>query len=232
MIEIRRAQDRGGADHGWLKTFHTFSFAEYYDPAQMGFSVLRVINEDRVEGGAGFPTHGHRDMEIITVVLSGALEHRDTLGNHSVIHPGEVQRMSAGTGIRHSEFNHLREETTHFYQIWIQPDKAGHLPGYEQKSFAGELEKKNWVLAASGAGRDGSVKMNQDAELWLGRIQSGAREKRELNPQRKYWLQVISGDLQVNGQRLATTDGLAVSGESALDLTASEDSRVLFFDLP
>lgn len=220
------------ADHGWLKSAHTFSFADYQDPRHMGFSALRVINEDRIEGGSGFPAHGHRDMEIITVVLKGALEHKDTLGNQSVILPGEVQRMSAGTGVRHSEYNHLRDEETHFYQLWILPDRAGHEAGYQQKSFARELETRDWVLAVSRDGAEGSLRMNQDAELWLARLRPGSEAERRLDPKRAYWVQVAEGEVTAQGESLKPGDGLAVQGEEALRFRTENGALLLFFDLP
>lgn len=232
MMQIRPANERGGADHGWLKSQHSFSFADYYDPEQMGFSVLRVVNEDRIEGGSGFPTHGHRDMEIITVVLEGALEHRDSMGTHSVIKPGEIQRMSAGTGVRHSEYNALPDKETHFYQIWLMPEKGGVTPSYSQQSFTEALEKNNWVLALSKDGRDGSMKFNQDASIWVGQVKAGETTRRTLNSKRKYWIQVMQGDLTVEGQKVQTGDGLALTSLESLDLSSQQGARILLFDLP
>lgn len=232
MMQIRPANERGGADHGWLKSQHSFSFADYYHPEHMGFSSLRVINEDRIQGGSGFPPHAHRDMEIVTVVLEGALEHQDSMGNRSVIRPGEVQRMSAGTGIRHSEYNSLSDEETHFYQIWILPERAGIQPSYEQKSFAGALEKQNWVLALSQDGRDGSLTIHQDARVWLGRLEPGEKSRRDLDPRRSVWVQVIEGELRIEGQKFQAGDGAAMTNIESLELSSQEGARVILFDLP
>lgn len=232
MMQIRKSKERGGGDHGWLKSQHTFSFADYYDPENMGFSALRVINEDYIAGGTGFPTHPHRDMEIITVVLSGAVAHRDTMGNEAQVRPGEVQLMSAGTGVAHSEYNPLPKDVLHLLQIWILPDKAGHKPGYGQKSFAEELKVKNWVLAVSGDGRDGSLKMNQDAELWLGRLDAGQQLKKDLNPKRNYWIQITKGDLTIDGEKLSAGDGVALRQSEAAELASSQGAEMIFFNLP
>lgn len=231
-MQIRKSKERGGGDHGWLKSQHTFSFADYYDPENMGFSALRVINEDYIAGGTGFPTHPHRDMEIITVVLSGAVAHRDTMGNEAQVRPGEVQLMSAGTGVAHSEYNPLPKDVLHLLQIWILPDKAGHKPGYGQKSFADELKEKNWVLAVSGDGRDGSLKMNQDAELWLGRLDAGQQLKKDLNPKRNYWIQITKGDLTIDGEKLSAGDGVALRQSEAAELASSQGAEMIFFNLP
>lgn len=231
-MQIRKSKERGGGDHGWLKSQHTFSFADYYDPENMGFSALRVINEDYIAGGTGFPTHPHRDMEIITVVLSGAVAHRDTMGNEAQVRPGEVQLMSAGTGVAHSEYNPLPKDVLHLLQIWILPDKAGHKPGYGQKSFADELKVKNWVLAVSGDGRDGSLKMNQDAELWLGRLDAGQQLKKDLNPKRNYWIQITKGDLTIDGEKLSAGDGVALRQSEAAELASSQGAEMIFFNLP
>ncbi|MFN7727668.1 MAG: pirin family protein [Bdellovibrio sp.] len=232
MMQIRKANERGGADHGWLKSQHTFSFADYYDPENMGFSALRVINEDLIAGGTGFPTHPHRDMEIITVVLSGAVAHRDTMGNETQVRPGEVQLMSAGTGVAHSEYNSLPREVLHLLQIWIMPDKAGHKPGYGQKSFADELKTKNWVLAVSPDGREGSLKMNQNAELWLGRLDAGQQLKKNLNPKRNYWIQITKGDLTIDGEKLKAGDGVALRQSEMAELSTTEGTEMIFFNLP
>ena len=232
MMQIRKSNERGGGDHGWLKSQHTFSFADYYDPENMGFSALRVINEDFVAGGTGFPTHPHRDMEIITVVLSGAVAHRDTMGNEAQVRPGEVQLMSAGTGVAHSEYNPLPREVLHLLQIWILPDKAGHKPGYGQKSFAEELKTKNWVLAVSGDGREGSLKMNQNAELWLGRLDAGQQLKKDLNPKRNYWIQITKGDLTIDGEKLVAGDGVALRQSEVAELSTTEGTEMIFFNLP
>mgnify|MGYP001167406542 CR=1 FL=1 len=232
MMQVRRSEERGGGNHGWLKSQHTFSFADYYDPEMMGFSALRVINEDYVAGGAGFPTHPHRDMEIITVVLSGAVEHKDTMGNTATVLPGEVQLMSAGTGVRHSEYNPNRLEVLHLLQIWILPDKAGYPASYAQKSFREALKSQNWVLAVSNTGRDGSLKMNQNADLWLGRVDAGTALKKELDPKRNYWIQVTKGDLTVEGEKLKAGDGLAMTQTEAIELQSAEGSELILFDLP
>ena len=228
MIQIRKAKDRGHANHGWLDSWHSFSFADYHDPQHMGFSALRVINEDRVTPGEGFPTHPHRDMEIITYVLEGALEHKDSLGTGSVIRPGEVQRMSAGTGIRHSEYNHSQSEPVHFLQIWILPNVQGVKPGYEQKRI--ELDG-GLRLLASPDGRDGSVTIHQDARVYAARL-NGAAANHALAPGRRAWLQVARGTASLNGTTLHAGDGAAVEGESALRLAADGSAEVLLFDLP
>jgi redox-sensitive bicupin YhaK (pirin superfamily) len=232
MMQIRKSNERGGGDHGWLKSQHTFSFADYYDPENMGFSALRVINEDFIAGGTGFPTHPHRDMEIITVVLSGAVAHRDTMGNETQVRPGEVQLMSAGTGVAHSEYNPLPREVLHLLQIWIMPDKAGHKPVYGQKSFADELKTKNWVLAVSPDGREGSLKMNQNAELWLGRLDAGQQLKKDLNPKRNYWIQITKGDLTIDGEKLVAGDGVALRQSEVAELSTTEGTEMIFFNLP
>lgn len=232
MIQVRLSNQRGYADHGWLKAYHTFSFADYYDPQQMGFSVLRVINEDRIEGGSGFPTHGHADMEIVTFVISGALEHKDSLGNTGLIRPGEIQRMSAGTGIRHSEFNSLKDETTHLLQIWILPDRKGHKPGYEQKSYTEKLKAKDFVLLASPEGRDDSVKINQDLQLYVGKFKEGEVFEYKMDKNRSYWLQIIKGESKVNGNVVKTSDGVAISHEQLLKMNITAESEFLLFDMP
>src|SRR5580692_3546414 len=216
MNAIRRSSERGLADHGWLKSFHTFSFADYYDAKHMGFGPLRVINEDRVQPGAGFGTHGHRDMEIISYVLEGELAHQDSMGNGSVIRPGDVQRMSAGTGVRHSEFNESRTEAVHFLQIWIVPDRRGHAPGYEQKTFPEAERHGRLRLVASRDGRDGSVTLHQDVALYAGVLDEGQRAELALAPGRHSWVHVARGAVTVNGQRLGEGDGAAVSDERTL----------------
>jgi redox-sensitive bicupin YhaK (pirin superfamily) len=231
MFTIRKANERGHADHGWLNTYHTFSFADYYDPGQMGFRDLRVINEDRVQPGEGFPTHPHRDMEIITYVLEGALEHKDSMGNGSVIVPGEVQRMSAGTGITHSEFNHSRSELVHFLQIWILPDRDGVQPGYEQKFYPDEEKRGKLRLIASADGRDNSVTIHQDVKLYAALLDSGAEIVHEIGQNRHAWLQVVRGQAVVNGQKMSHGDGLAVSREEWLTVSADTPAEVLLFDL-
>jgi redox-sensitive bicupin YhaK (pirin superfamily) len=230
MITLRKAEDRGHADHGWLDSYHTFSFAGYYDPAHMGFRSLRVINDDQVAPGAGFGTHPHRDMEIITYVLSGALEHKDSMGNGRIIRPGEVQYMAAGTGVQHSEFNPSDREPVHLLQIWIQPDRKGAKPRYEEKSLAkgrsGALH-----LVASKAGRDGSIAINQDADLYVAKLTPGDKLTQELGPQRHAWVHVAQGEVNLNGQRLQAGDAAALSDERRIELAATQDSQVLLFDL-
>ena len=231
MITIRRSNERGGGDHGWLKTHHTFSFNDYWDEKWMGFRSLRVINEDWVAPNSGFPTHPHRDMEIITYVLSGQLEHKDSLGTGSVILPGDGQRMSAGRGIRHSEYNPSPEEKVHLLQIWIMPDKQGHEPGYEQKSFP-ESEKRGQLrLIASRDGANGSVKINQDASLFVSLLSPGDEVKHALGEKRHAWVQVAQGEVELNGEKLLQGDGAAVSDETALTIKGAKDAEVLLFDL-
>ncbi|GAW67153.1 quercetin 2,3-dioxygenase [Geoanaerobacter pelophilus] len=232
MITIRKSEDRGHADHGWLDTYHSFSFASYYDPRHMGFRNLRVINEDRVEAGAGFPTHPHRDMEIISYVLEGALEHRDSMGNGSVIRPGEVQRMSAGTGITHSEFNHSKDEGLHFFQIWILPQRDGITPSYEQKLFPEQEKKGRLRLIASADGAEGSVTINQDAKMYASLLDQGQEVVHHLARGRHAWVQAARGSITVNGHLLEAGDGAAVSDEDLVRLTARQPSEVLLFDLP
>lgn len=231
MLRIRKSTERGHADHGWLNTYHTFSFAGYYDPKQMGFRNLRVINEDRVQPKEGFPTHPHRDMEIVTYVLEGALEHKDSMGNGSVIRPGEVQRMSAGTGITHSEFNHSGSELVHFLQIWIVPEKNGVTPGYEQTFFPDGEKRKNLRLIASRDGRNGSVTINQDVNLYAALLEPGEDIAHVIPEGRHAWLQVARGSVELNGHRLETGDGAAVSDEGQLIVIGKEKAEVLLFDL-
>jgi quercetin 2,3-dioxygenase len=231
-ITARRAQARGHGDHGWLDTWHTFSFADYYDPAFMGFRALRVINEDTVAPGRGFPTHAHRDMEIISYVLDGALEHRDSLGTGSVIRPGDVQRMSAGTGVRHSEFNASKTEPVHFLQIWIEPAAAGIAPGYEQKAFSDDDKRGRLRLVAAPDGADGAVTIHQDVRVYATRLGAGEEVEHKLAPGRHAWVQVMRGTLTVGGQRLAHGDGAAISGEAAVRLTGEQEAEALLFDLP
>ncbi len=230
MIRIRKSDERGQADHGWLKTHHTFSFADYYDPAHMGFRSLRVINDDVVAGGGGFPTHPHRDMEIITYVLQGALEHKDSMGNGSVIRPGNVQYMAAGTGVQHSEFNHSPIESVHLLQIWIQPDTRGAKPRYAEKSFT-DAPKGRLTLVASKSGRDGSIAINQDANVYVGKLDAGDSVTQNIGEGRGAWLQVAEGEVALNGQALKEGDGAALTAEKAVELRASQPSQVLLFDL-
>ncbi|PSN14468.1 quercetin 2,3-dioxygenase [filamentous cyanobacterium CCP5] len=232
MITIRPASDRGVANFGWLDSRHSFSFGSYYDPEHMGFSSLRVINEDKVQPGQGFGAHGHRDMEIISYVLDGALEHKDSIGTGAVIYPGDVQRMSAGTGIRHSEFNFSQSDPVHFLQIWILPNRSGIEPGYEQIHFSSEDKQGQLRLVASSDGRDGSVTIHQDAELYASTLKPGDTVSYSLKPDRAAWVQVARGAITLNGQTLAAGDGAAITNEVALELTgASDDAEVLLFDL-
>jgi len=231
MITIRKSEERGHFNLGWLDTYHTFSFDQYYDPAHMHFRSLRVINEDRVAPGKGFPTHSHRDMEIITYILSGALEHRDSMGNGSVIRPGDVQRMSAGTGVAHSEFNPSESEPVHLLQIWIMP-RARNLPSsYEQKFFSEEDRRGRLRLVASEDGREGSVTIQRDARLYAATLEAGSTIEHQLADQRYAWIQVARGNLNVNGQELAQGDGAAVSDEQQLRIAAADEAELLLFDL-
>jgi redox-sensitive bicupin YhaK (pirin superfamily) len=233
MLSLRKAEERGHEDHGWLDTSHTFSFAEYYDPNFMGFGALRVINDDRVAPGGGFPPHSHRDMEIITYVLEGALRHQDSIGNGSVIKPGEIQRMSAGTGVTHSEYNASKKEPVHFLQIWILPERAGLPPGYEQKYFGDEEKRGRLRLVASPDGGDGSVQIQQDARVFATLPGSGKKpvsytfEKNRLG-----WLHVARGSAEVNGTSLKAGDGVGVSGGEKLSITSKDGGEILLFDLP
>jgi redox-sensitive bicupin YhaK (pirin superfamily) len=232
MITLRPATERGHADHGWLDTWHTFSFADYHDPRHMGFRTLRVINEDFVAPGRGFPTHGHRDMEIITYVLEGALEHRDSLGNGSVIHPGEVQRMSAGTGVRHSEANPSRSDALHLLQIWIEPSRAGIAPGYEQKTVSEADKRGRLRLVASPDGADGSVTIHQDARVYATVLGQDQQVTHTLARNRHAWLHVARGTLTLNGHRLTAGDGAAITDEPTLTLAGAPEAEALLFDLP
>ena len=231
MIAVRRAAERGHLNHGWLDTYHTFSFADYYDPAQMGFRALRVMNEDRVSPGMGFGMHGHRDMEIVTYVLAGALEHKDSLGHGEVLRPGELQRMTAGSGIRHSEFNPSADQPVHLYQIWLMPRAAGLEPSYEQKAFPAAERHNQLRLVASPAGDDGSLTIQQDARLYLATLDAELSVTYELPAGRHAWLQVLRGSVELNGLPLATSDGAAIGNESQLTITATAPAEVLLFDL-
>jgi redox-sensitive bicupin YhaK (pirin superfamily) len=231
MITIRPGEKRGHAQHGWLESFHTFSFADYYDPAHMGFRQLRVINEDRVQPGRGFATHSHRDMEIITYVLEGAIEHQDSLGNGSVIRPGDVQRMSAGTGITHSEHNHSQTDLLHFLQIWILPESQGLAPGYEQCSFAVAERQRRLRLVASRDGRDGSVTVHQDVNLFAALLDRGDQVIHDLHPNRHAWLQAARGTITLNDVSLSVGDGASVSDTSTLRISADTPAEILLFDL-
>jgi redox-sensitive bicupin YhaK (pirin superfamily) len=231
MITVRKAQARGHARHGWLESFHTFSFADYYDPSHMGFRDLRVINEDRVQPGRGFGTHSHRDMEILSYVIDGSLEHRDSLGTGSVIRPGDVQRMSAGTGVTHSEYNPSQAELVHFLQIWILPEREGIEPSYEQRHFPPEERRGVLRLVASRAGREGSVRLHQDVELYAALLREGEAVEHALRPGRHAWVQVARGRCGVNGVGLEAGDGAALSGEASLALSGAGEAEVLVFDL-
>jgi len=231
MMQIRRSDARGYADHGWLKSFHSFSFADYFDPAWMGWGNLRVINEDRIAPGTGFGTHGHRDMEIISYVLKGNLAHQDSMGNVKGIPPGDVQRMSAGTGVRHSEFNHAPNDTTHFLQIWIEPNQRGIPPSYEQKSFADADKRGALRLVASPDGRDGSVTVHADAAMYAGLFDGEESASIKLAPGRKTYVHLVRGELEVNGERLSGGDAAVMDGETSLTLAHGKDAEVLVFDL-
>jgi quercetin 2,3-dioxygenase len=231
MITLRKSEERGLADHGWLKSFHSFSFADYHDPEHMGFGNLRVINEDRVAAGQGFGTHGHRDMEIISYVLDGELAHRDTLGNVETVPPGDVQRMSAGRGVMHSEFNHARDKTTHFLQIWILPNVRGIEPGYEQKSFPDPEKRGKLRLVASPDGAEGSVTIHADARMYAGLFDGAEKASLALDPARKVYVHVVRGALTVNGQALGAGDAAQLQHEWGLDLAGGERAEVLVFDL-
>ena len=229
MITLRRSQDRGYADHGWLKSFHSFSFAGYHDPAHMGWGNLRVINEDRIAPGTGFGTHGHRDMEIISYVLSGELAHRDSMGNVKGIPPGDVQRMSAGSGVQHSEFNHAPQQVTHFLQIWIEPQAHGIEPSYEQTTVP--ATDKRGRLARIAAPDHAAVKIHADAALYAGLFEGGESAQLKLDPARKGYVHLVRGELQVNGLALSAGDAALLSGESSVDLSHGRDAEVLVFDL-
>ena len=231
MISIRKSNQRGHFDHGWLNTYHTFSFDQYYDPRYMGFRSLRVINEDFVAPGRGFPTHGHRDMEIISYILEGALQHEDSMGNGSVIRPGDVQRMTAGTGVRHSEKNASDKERVHLLQIWILPNAEGLEPGYEQKAFSEAERRGRLRLIASNDGRDDSVKLNQDVSLFAALLDAGEEVEHTMDPARYGWIQVARGAITVNGEKAEQGDGVVVVAEPDLKIKAEENAEILMFDL-
>lgn len=231
MLQLRKSADRGYADHGWLKSFHSFSFAGYHDPEHMGYGSLRVINEDRILPGSGFGTHGHRDMEIISYVLDGALAHQDNMGNGSSIVPGDVQRMSAGKGVLHSEYNHSKDGTTHFLQIWIEPKVTGIRPSYEQKHFDAASKRGRLRLIASGDGREGSVRIHQDADVYAALLDGDERARHELAPARKAYVHLARGRLTVNGQALEAGDALKASGVDGIVLEKGEQAEVILFDL-
>lgn len=231
MINIRKSEERGHADHGWLDSRFTFSFAEYHDPKHTHFRTLRVMNDDHIAGGGGFPTHPHRDMEIVTYVLEGALEHRDSMGNGSIIRPGDVQYMSAGTGVAHSEFNASKTDAVHLYQIWMFPEKQGLKPVYDQKNFS-EAEKRGKLrLVASPDGENGSVKIRQDNKLYSSLLGRGESVRHELAADRHAYVQVARGSVKINGKELAEGDGAAISNESAVDVVGVKDAEILLFDL-
>ena len=231
MIVVRKSDERGHFNHGWLDTRHTFSFADYYDPRFVGFRHLRVINEDRVAPGRGFPTHPHRDMEILTYLLEGELEHKDSMGNGSVIRAGDVQRMTAGTGVTHSEFNHSREAPVHLLQIWLLPERTGLEPGYEQKAIPPRAMDNALALVASRAGSKDGVSLHQDVNLYAARLSAGAAVSHELKAHRHAWLQVARGEVELDGRTLAAGDGAAVSEEPRVNLVARAPAEVLLFDL-
>jgi quercetin 2,3-dioxygenase len=231
MLRVRPAKERGLADHGWLKSYHSFSFADYYDPAHMGFRNLRVINEDRVQGGQGFGAHSHRDMEIVSYVLDGGLSHKDSIGTGSVIRPGDVQRMSAGTGVTHSEYNASGSELVHFLQIWLLPEKRGIRPGYEQKTFTREEKDGRLRLVASPDGHDGSLTIHSNASLYVGLFDAGQSAELALAPGRHAWVHVARGEVRVNGQQLGAGDAAALSDEAALSIEGVSGGEVLVFDL-
>lgn len=232
MIKVRKSKERGLANHGWLNSNHTFSFAEYYDENFMGFGPLRVINEDRIDGGTGFGTHGHRDMEIISYVIDGALEHKDSMGNSTVIKPGEVQRLSAGTGIRHSEQNHFKDKTTHFLQIWIMPGKMGIEPSYGQQSFEKQLSTNDLIMVASKDGREGTVSLNQDVNMYACKSKEDGQKDYKTFSHRHLWIQVIHGEVQVEGETLLNGDGAGIENVQDIVLKWSKGSEFILFDLP
>ncbi|MEC4719859.1 pirin family protein [Noviherbaspirillum sp. CPCC 100848] len=232
MLEVRKSTERGAASFGWLNSRHTFSFGEYFDPRQVGFGPLRVINEDEVEPSRGFGTHGHSNMEIISYVLDGALEHKDSMGNGSVLRYGDVQRMSAGTGVRHSEFNHSASERVHFLQIWIEPNLRGIEPSYEEKHFDAASKQGRLRLIVSPDGRDGSVSVQQDASIYASILNGEDRIEHKLEPGRTAYVQVVRGQIEVNGIALGGGDGLKIAGESQVTLARAEAAEVLLFDLP
>jgi quercetin 2,3-dioxygenase len=231
MIAVRKSAERGRANHGWLDSRHTFSFADYYDPQHMGFRALRVINEDRVQPGQGFGTHAHRDMEIISYVLEGQLAHRDSMGTGSVIRPGDVQRMSAGTGVRHSEMNPSPTDGVHFFQVWLLPERQGIEPSYQQKTFEDADKRGRFRLVAARDGRDGAITVHQDVDLYAALFDAGDQVTVTLRPGRHAWIQVARGEIAVNGQVLDAGDGAAISDETTLTVSASAASEVLLFDL-
>lgn len=231
MLTIRKSGERGKANHGWLNSSHSFSFAEYYDPKHMGFRKLRVINEDRIAGGTGFGAHPHNNMEIISYVVKGALEHKDSMGTKAVIKPGEVQRMSAGSGVVHSEYNAQQNEETHFFQIWILPNRMNEGPGYGQKSFETDLNTKKLVHVISPDGKDGSIVIKQDADMYISRLKKGEDLDYQTTPGRGLWIQVVKGHLQIADKEIAAGDALSTEDETSLQFKALEDSEIIIFDL-
>jgi len=231
MIDVVRSDSRGAADHGWLKSKHTFSFADYHDPSRMGFAKLRVINEDWIEPGKGFGTHPHRNMEIVTYMISGALEHKDNMGNGSIIRPGELQRMTAGTGVFHSEFNHSKDEQAHLLQIWILPEKNGLEPGYEQKLFPKEEKHNQWRIVGSRDGRDGSLTIHQDINLSSTVLDEGVEINYTFDGRRRGYLQVVKGTIEIDGEQLSAGDAVATEDQPALTLKAVDESELLLFDM-
>lgn len=231
MITVRKSNERGHKNHGWLNSYHTFSFASYQDPNHMNFRTLRVLNEDRVREGQGFGTHPHQDMEIISVVVSGALEHRDSMGNGEVMRAGDIQHMSAGSGVTHSEFNHSKEEPVHFLQIWLYPEEKGITPRYGQRHFSDEEKRNQLRLAVSPDGTEESLPMNNRSRMYISLLDSGKSLRHDFAEGRGGWLQVIEGDLTVNGEALSAGDGAAIDGETALEITAAKDAHFLLFDL-
>lgn len=231
MLTLRKSHERGHMNHGWLDTYHTFSFASYYDPKHQGFRSLRVLNDDRVQGGAGFGTHPHRDFEIISYVVDGALAHRDSMGNGSVIRSGDVQRMTAGTGVTHSEYNHSAADAVRFLQIWLKPNQIGLRPGYEQKQFTNEEKRDRLRLIVSLDGRDGSLKVNQDVSLYASVLSAGKRVEHRIAAGRHAWLQVVNGNITANGAALGRGDGASLSDERLLTIEATSDAEFLLFDL-
>ena len=231
MIDIIRSDSRGAADHGWLKSKHTFSFADYHNPDRMGFAKLRVVNEDWIEPGMGFGTHPHRDMEIVTYMVDGALEHKDSMGNGSTIRPGELQRMTAGTGVLHSEFNHSKEEQAHLLQIWILPERNGLEPGYEQKLFPSEEKRNTWRIVGSRDGRDGSLTIHQDVNLLSTELETGKQLDYEFDGRRRGFLQVVRGSIEVDGESLSAGDAVATQDQATLTVRATDDAELLLFDM-
>jgi len=231
MLNVIQSESRGSADHGWLRAKHTFSFAEYQNPERVEFGKVRVINEDRIAPGKGFPTHPHRDMEIVTYVIEGAIAHKDSMGNGTVITAGEIQRMTAGTGVQHSEFNHSKEEELHLLQIWIYPEKNGLEPGYEQTRFSREEKLNRLRLVGSRDGRDGSITIHQDVDLYASVLEAGNELSLQLRPNRKVFMQVVEGDIEVNGQRLSAGDGAQLEDERELQVAAVTEAEFLVFDM-